>query len=280
MKDLLIGGVDLYPWNKISTWVKSIRATGFDGDVVLLAYRLLEREKTIDECAKYNVQVLEIGHDSFGQPINHTDKNNYTQSHQMRFFHIWQYLRDNRDVEYRNVITTDVRDVVFQSNPFLKLEGIDKVIASFEGMIYEDEFFNPGDLVKGIGPLMWEYANKWNIYNVGVLGGPARKIEGLSFIIYSMTFGRPIPSDQTVYNTLVNEMAPELFIHWGHETPWACQCALSMEPSRDHIRHNFKDPMPVVKDGLVYTADGQLFPIVHQYDRVPGLNEAIAARFA
>src|ERR1700688_3236181 len=116
MTDLIIGAADLYNWEQINNWAKSIRMSGFDGDVALLLYRSTESARLdITENTKpLNIDVYLVEHDNFGRLINHTDRGRDTQSHQMRFFHIWQLL-DKQDFRY--VIVTDVRDVIFQDNP-------------------------------------------------------------------------------------------------------------------------------------------------------------------
>jgi hypothetical protein len=65
-----------------------------------------------------------------------------------------------------------------------------------------------------------------------------------------------------------------------HDAGWACQCRVMLDPRWiDAYRPHLVSPEPKIKDGLVYTSKGQLFSLVHQYDRVPSLNEIISEKY-
>jgi hypothetical protein len=275
-KDLLMGAADLYDWSKIKVWANSIRESGFDGDVVLLAYRI--GNDVVEQCAKLNIDVYQMEHDAFGGPIKHNDKGRDTQSHQLRFFHAWQFLAtDDNWKNYRNVLMTDVRDVYFQKNPFEFLDGwsqnsvvqaLTEIVASSEGIKYKDEPWGNDNMLQGFGPLVQSQAEEWTIYNVGVVAGSSQDIMGLCLTIYSMTTGRYIPSDQSAYNILVNQ-SPIKFNRFGHGNYWACQCGTTLDPTKSH--YVLVEQKPKVVGDKVLNYFDQEFLIVHQYDRVPEL---------
>ena len=62
----------------------------------------------------------------------------YDLIHNIRFFHIWNYLQNNI---YEKVLITDVRDVYFNSNPF-DIISTTSITATSEEIIYEDEEWN------------------------------------------------------------------------------------------------------------------------------------------
>ena len=67
MKDLVISSIDRFGWNEAKVWVKSLRESGFSGDVVLIAYRVAD-QALVDNCADHNVQLFQAPHDFLGNP--------------------------------------------------------------------------------------------------------------------------------------------------------------------------------------------------------------------
>ena len=93
-----------------------------------------------------------------------TRENAYRLIHNLRFFHIWQLLsqfeKDGR--KYDRVITTDVRDVIFQGNPTEWLDEYQEkpIIAPSESVMYKDEGWNMKNFISGLGGVSWEYLGK------------------------------------------------------------------------------------------------------------------------
>lgn len=270
MKDLLIGASDTFEWNQIKPWCRSIRETSFSGDVVLIVYR--GNLQHIDaEAKKLDITVLNATHDEWGRLINHEAAGRHTMAWQIRFFHIWQYLTDN--TSYRNVITTDTRDVIFQNNPSEWLEKNLKkdIIAPSEGIRYKDEEWGKQNLLAGFGPYVYEQLKDNTICNIGTIAGSANAIADFSLILYSMGSGRYVPNDQSSFNVLINSKLLDIqFV--SHDEAWCCQCGTVLDPAKiDVFRPNLTEKEPLVKNGKVYTSDGNLFYLVHQWDRIPGL---------
>jgi hypothetical protein len=118
MKDLIIGCTTNYDWSKLKYWVNSINQSGFEGDKVMIAFNI--SYETVEKLTKAGFQVIIPG-------TNNEEKRCYEYQsslpvHVERFIHIYNYL-DSHD-NYRFVITTDVKDVVFQKDPtkFLGVE--------------------------------------------------------------------------------------------------------------------------------------------------------------
>lgn len=289
MKDLLIGAVDLYDWSKIKNWAKSIRATGFDGDVVLLTYRLTNEAEVIEKAAELNITLIKCEHDSFGRPLVHNQMNRDTICHQMRLFHIWQYLTQTNE-KYRFVVTADVRDVIFQSDPFVYLEDLCKkyydnqpdIIAASENILYGEEAWNFDNLLQGYGPYIAQHAKKrkYEVFNVGTLGGKASAMADLCLLLYTMGQGRYIPNDQSSFGIVVNEGYMQDIWTMKMSRGWAFQCGSTIEPGRtvpqiEPINTIYK----MQPDGIVTLTNDTPYVILHQYDRVPGLKELVEKRY-
>ena len=108
MKDCIVGCATNYDWSKLKYWVNSINASGFEGDKVLI---LMNCDKdTVQKVTDAGFSVIAFNKDAQGN----LTYNSQLMVHVERFIHIYRLLKDN---QYRYVITTDVRDVIFQKNP-------------------------------------------------------------------------------------------------------------------------------------------------------------------
>lgn len=285
MTDLLIGGADLYRWSDIRIWASSIRQTGYDGEIALICYRVDNDVYT--NAPSLGVDLYQVEHDPYGRPINHNAGGRNTQAHQMRFFHMWQFLStDDNWKNYDKIISTDVRDVYFQNNPFnndlmndaMSPSFSSPLIASSEGQKYKNEPWGADNMLNGFGPLVWDIAKEWTIFNVGVTAGRSYEMMGLFLAIFSMTQNRYIPSDQSAYNILVNQSMWGSFLRTFHHDDWACQCGTVLDATKPHLLASISEPSPVV-DGCVFrNCDEKEYSIVHQYDRLPGVTDKITAK--
>ena len=133
MKDLIIGASTNYDWNKLKYWINSINESGFEGDKVLI---LMNCDKdTVIKVSEAGFKIIGFQQDE-NQNLFHETK---MPIHVERFWHIYDYLREN---EYRYVITTDVKDVIFQQNPVDWLEAnltSENLVFSSESILYKYE---------------------------------------------------------------------------------------------------------------------------------------------
>lgn len=273
MKNLIIGGYTNYQYDLIKPWVKSI------GEVC--------DPKTTDK-------VMVVGNTT-QEAIDALTADGWIlvpmiqgQPHVVRFFSIFDYLKDNWQ-KYKYVVTTDVRDVIFQADPFKYLEeelgplgmGFGLVCGS-ESIQYKNEPWGDENLLQCYGPYIHALYRDKEIYNVGVLGGRSEYVKDLVLNIAINSVNRPIPIvDQAVFNMLMNTQPYQDTVFFAkQENAWACQAGTVADPRRmDEFRPHLLEPEPVWKDGKVYTWNGALFTIVHQYDRVPEWNKVIQERY-
>jgi len=286
MKNLIIGGASNYTWDHLKYWVNSIKKSGFDGDIVLCATNI--SKETIEKLTLEGV-ILEL----YGnmQPDGSVKAHSTGAPHVERFFYIWNFLNKNRD-KYRYVITTDTRDVVFQSNPMVwldrRLKDSDKkFVISSEGLKYEDEPWGNQNLLEAFGPYFHNLYKSRLIYNVGTLAGYGEYVCDLIFMIFQMSINRPIPVvDQAVYNVLLqqNFFYDNALISFN-SSAWAIQLGTTIQAVRsgagDLGAMAVRDPSSLIlyqakylddqpdidEEGYIVNAQGNRFAIVHQYDR-------------
>lgn len=293
-KDLIIGGASGYKYDDIKYWINSIQRSGFDGDIMLVTTNITVDE--LEKVAEKGVKIL-----AYGQK---DDDGNYTSNSQMpphveRFFHIWNVLNEVKE-KYDFVITTDVRDVVFQMNPqtFLHMkDGTPDLVAAGEGLKYKDEPWGNGNYFQAFGPFFHNQMKENEINNVGVIAGTHEVVRDLMLMILQLSVNRPIPIvDQAVYNFLLSiGMFKDNTMFTSNDSGWAVNLGTTLgaiasgagdigqknDPTAQLLyQAKYLCNQPTIDDdGIVSTSNGIPFRIVHQYDRVAGLAEKIRAKY-
>lgn len=277
MKDLIVGCATNYDWSKLKYWVNSINRSGFEGDKVLI---LMNCDKeTVGKISDSGFSIIAFNQDSNGN----LSYNSNMMVHVERFFHIYQLLKDNL---YRYVITTDVKDVVFQQNPSVWLENNlpnnEDLVFSSESMKYKDEPWGNQNLMETFGPQIYEDFKNNTIFNVGVLAGRGYAMKDLMMNIFASCLHRPIKiCDQSTFNFLISQH-PYLktSMYTKSEDGWACQLGTTADPSKiEQFRPFLLEPSPKLEDDKVLTSEGIEYTIVHQYDRVPEWKKVIEAKY-
>lgn len=281
MKDLIIGCSDGYKWDQIKYWINSINKTGFDGEKVLLV--LNGDSDTIKKVIESGFKIISPGqvNDAGDLVYKHV-----TVPHVERFFHIQDYLKKNLDIG--RVVTTDVRDVVFQSNPFHFMDKlIDEkpynMIFAAEGIRYKDEPWGDQNLMETYGGYVHNEFKHNEVYNVGILAGYRLDIQDLLFNIFMNAINRPIRiCDQAVFNFMIMQ-TPYVYdnLYLTEEDEWCTMLAVTGDPTKvDGFKPHLLCGLPSMENGIVYNSLGKEFVIVHQYDRVPDWRSAIEEKYS
>jgi hypothetical protein len=295
MKDLIIGGASGYDWEKMKLWVNSIKKSGFQGDTVLVATNITKA--TIDKLVEEKVGVALYGQQ---QPDGSFAYNSGGRApHVDRFFYMWNHLMTTPE-EYRYVVTTDVRDVIFQSDPMewlTKNMKQEKLVCASEGMTYGTEPWGSQNYQKCFGPFFFELIKNELIYNVGTFGGKFHYVRDMLLMIFQMSQNRPIPVvDQAVFNFIINQFPYKPHTAFCKNIDaWAAQLGTTAEaidagagdignqnPSaRMQHKLNYVDSQIKIDydSGKVTNSYGDPFAIVHQYDRIPKLKEKVEALY-
>jgi hypothetical protein len=273
MQDCVIGCCLGYGWDQVRVWARSLRMSGFAGRKVALLRA--PGPGCGEGLLREGFEVVDFSQAPVaGAP------------HVERFSQLRRFLftrRQHNDM-LRWVIATDVRDVCFQRDPMSFLARFDppRLVLSPEGLRYADAAWNASNLAEAFGPAALETLAYAAPNNAGVLAGGHWAMEGLALLIEQLSRGtRAAVSDQAALNLLAEGMAGALWVHRaGSAEPWACQAGVMADPQRIALnRPNLLGPEPVWRDGMVLTATGEPYAIVHQYDRVPPWEAAITARY-
>ena len=268
-KSLIIGAFTNYNYNQLKPWVESIDDCGFTGDKAMVVGNA--SQETIGELIKRDFIIIKM-HD-IKAPI-----------HVARFLSIYDFLKNNWQ-NYNHVVTTDVKDVIFQTNPItwleLNLKG-KKLVAGSEGMKYKDEPWGNENLMLAYGPYVHDQFKENEIYNVGTIGGTSEYVKDMMFNILFNAINRPIAiCDQAVYNVLIQTQPFKGVTYFAKQLDgWACQAGTTVDPSKiESFRPHLLEPEPKFEDGIFKTSLGRPFAIVHQYDRVPEWKKFIGQKY-
>lgn len=261
-KDLIIGGYSGYDWDKIKYWANSIDQSGFRGYKIVIA--ISGDDKTVETLVEKNFTVVKVS------------QNKNIPIHVERFIHIWNVLNNlQKEFTPRYVITTDMKDVVFQTNPTEWLEknlGEKHLVAGSESIRYKDEPWGNQNLYEAFGEWFYNYYRNNTIYNVGTIAGSYPVVRDLCLLIFQMSINRPIPIvDQAVYNFLLwQEPFKSITKFASSEDGWAAQLGTTADPSKiENFKPFLLENTPKMVDDKVVTSTGKEFALVHQYDRVP-----------
>lgn len=278
-KSLIIGAMTNYNFEQVRPWVRSIEMSGFEGDKVMIV--LNGSYDTVQELIKHDFDVIAFGRDDENKRFVHKPFGNLT-IHLERFLHIYNYLaEDNKWMEYDSVITTDVKDVVFQSNPIewiTDINGWPTLIVGSESIRYQDEPWGNQNLLDCYGPYFHNMFKHKEIYNVGVLAGNSENIKDLALNIFLNGLNRPIPIvDQAVFNMLIQgQPYLDSTYYMDQASGWALHAGTTADPTKiDAFRPYLTEYEPIIKDGIAYTHSEKKFCVFHQYDRIPGIREQV-----
>ena len=269
-KDLIIGCVSNYNYDNIRNWSKSLIQSGFDGDKFIITYNIS------------NDTLLELQKDGFIIYESQLDTNIVIQ----RFVDIWRLLNNLDLTQYKWLISTDVKDVIFQSNPSIWLNKNMKdykfVVAS-EFLKYCDEEWAVHNMNESYGPDIYQWISNKTIYNAGSIAGEVNFTKDLFFINYLLSLaGKSHNPDQASLNILLStNLFQDKIKYTGDIEGWACQLGTTMDPVKiEKYKPKLLEPQPLIKNNKLINSQGEEYCLVHQYDRVPELKTIINQIYA
>ena len=269
-KNLIISAFTGYRFDHVRPYVHSIRDTGTDADLVMVV-------GNTDTATRQQLESL--GWQLVDLPSLHE-----IPIHVLRFLPMYNFLREHGD-DYEYVVSTDVKDIVFQRDPFTWLDqnlSTKHLVAGSEALRYRDEPWGNDNLRSTYGGYVYERFRDNTIYNVGTLGGRSEYMRDLFFTLFFNSIGRPIPIvDQAVFNVTIQcQPYRDITLFAEQRQAWACQAGTVADPNKMHyFRPNLLEPEPIWRDGKVFTSTGDEFVIVHQYDRVPEWSRVIQGQY-
>jgi hypothetical protein len=272
--DAVVGCISGLCFEQIAPWVGSLDACGFYGRRIVIHVRV--DSQTIAELNRR-------GYETYDASCIHSagirifkDDSDHDEISVNRFFYIWYFLSQVAVApSARYLIATDVSDVVFQRNPTLWLEqnlGQKRLVVGCESLRFEHEPWSARKMQECYGPHVWAAYRRELIYNAGTIAGEFRTVIDLCLQIYFLAPGdRVLFSDQHALNLLLGSAVyREITRFASSEDGWACQAGTTADPNYlQKVGPHLTGPAPSFDGEFVRTAAGEIFTLVHQYNRLP-----------
>jgi hypothetical protein len=177
----------------------------------------------------------------------------------------YEHIINTEGQDATNVLCVDIRDVVFQYNPFdwLKVHRKKAIVACDEG-IYHDEEWNAFMLKQAFD--IEDYTLP--VLICGVIGGNADEVAKVCSRIGKMTDDVPesakhdgkdviVVADQAAYSLYLCDKSVQKL---GNDKNWCL--TMGMVAASMDVGQNL-----TVKQGQFLNSEGEVYAIVHQYDR-------------
>ena len=249
--------------DKIRLWAESFRRVS-DAEIVLLNANA--KREDIWACESLGIRHVEVEvHDT--RHINHK-----------RLRHMVDFM-EGSDADL--FLVTDVFDVAFQGDPFLKmdLDNYD-IFVSGEGVMVDEEPWNADNVNK----LFPGEGVDSEVLCSGVVAGRKGAMVRLYRRMFELCEAAPDAHeirDQAALIVMASRGEIERLKVFNLDDGWAMHCAVA-GPTPFFEGWGFKDKIrygiPRIQGGVVLTSDGRPYDIVHQFNRVPLWHDAISER--
>ncbi|MCA9487691.1 MAG: hypothetical protein KC516_01880 [Nanoarchaeota archaeon] len=244
-KNLVLTVVKSYSYRKVDPFFRTLRNSGYSGDIVVF-YESLS-PKTIRLIKRWRVTLLRFNSKPF------KEKGISLMHYRFKFFHT--FLKKNLRL-YEKVLLCDIRDIVFQNDPF-EYKGYAKINYFCESKKINDCKINKYVFLKVGGKEAVKKYGENLISCAGTTLGDSKEV--LKYLdLQSKNMNKGIALDQGQHN---------LFFYSG-----------KFPNSKKFL--NFQGPILTLGDlenkriklsskGKIVNEDGTVINVIHQYDRNP-----------
>ena len=271
MKDLICGCFNNYRPESLALIVNSIEMSGFTGDKLAFIYGNGQNE---NDSAAYLL--------SKGWIVERKDQ--FTKLIVVcRFREMANYLASHLG-KYRYIISVDMGDVYFQSNPtdFLNVHmPVGKhILVGSEGLYYKDETAWGRDNMLQSFPEYGPHMMNEIIMNAGTVAADAVIAIPLFTRVFEMSMLSPVGNpDQAALNIVLRRDFPTETFFSTMKDGWAIQFGTIGPNKHSYFGHALLERNYSIKDGYVYNEVGNKFCIVHQYNWMPGMFDQIKGNY-
>jgi hypothetical protein len=268
-KDLILGVAANYRWPILKNFVCSLRQTDYKGDVILFVDADIDQNTRdrLDQCGIQSIGIYPTSPYLKGLPDSSTLEQLPPSVYRILIF--YNFLKENVD-KYDQVFLTDVRDVVFQKDPFA-FESQNKLCFFMESPVplkYSD--WNALWMIATFGVRTLHELGDNQVSNVGTVIGPvprmipylASMIRHLMIVQVHMMFG----IEQAAHNYVIVKKEVEDYLLFYTEDGPVATLAGYTEVAQD-------------EKGQVVNLKNDIANVVHQYDRHPSLKSSFDLKY-
>jgi hypothetical protein len=201
-----------------------------------------------------------------------------------RLKHTAEYL-ENSTIDV--FMVTDVFDVIFQADPFVKMDFDNyDIFVSGEGVLVSEEPWN-SDVLNKCYPEEMEKCRPFEVVCSGVIAGKRGPLISMLQQMHELCEtginNHNIRDQAALIVLLVNNKIPNVKI-FNLSDGWAMHCAVA-GPTNFFEAWGFKGTIdarygiPQLIDNIICTRDGNVYDIVHQFNRIPEWHEIVVAAY-
>ena len=254
--------------DKIKVWSKSFKKYS-DGEVILL-------------CANSNQDEIQFCIDNGIIPIPVNIEDTWRINHK-RLERTFEFL-ENSDIEL--FLITDVFDVVFQSNPFDKLDLTYDIFVGAEGVLVSEEPWN-SDWINKLFPNDYYECINQEVICSGVIGGkrlPLINLYKRMFELCENSTNLTNIQDQAALIVMVKNKEIDNLKIFNLTDGWVVHCAIA-GPTQFFESFGFKGNIenrygiPQLITDRICTKNGDPYDMVHQFNRIPEWNEILTNQY-
>lgn len=264
-RDLVMGLAANYGIPELAPFVLSLRQSGYAGDIVLLTYGC--DSSTAAFLRAHRVRMVPFtGLSAMPMSMNSARMFRYLD------WLLELYLNAPDAIEYGRILLTDIRDVVFQGDPF-KRAPQGRVLFFLETDRTIGACPINGDwMARAYGPAVAGELAQQPVSCAGtVMGTPDGLVEYLAHMVRDILRVHPQHRfsgvDQAIHNHILARQLIDGAVAVRNGG------VVMTVPSSD------EPGMRMLADGAITNPDGSRSEVVHQYDRDRDLNAAVLARY-
>jgi glycosyltransferase involved in cell wall biosynthesis len=282
IEDVVIGSIKNYDWPKVRAYAVSLARSGFTGTKLMFV-------ENVPAEVRQNLLGLGFTVVDFVTPpaVRAEEQRDYLTFGRHRFKYAIDYLRQFPG-RYRYAVWTDVRDLVFQTNPSTWLENnLDapySLVAAGEGWLVKDEPYNDR-WTKKISPSDYAWLRELEICCSGTFAGHTAVMLGVFEEIYKLTLASigvaPDNADQGMFNRIIRTLPYKELTTVPCMSAGFCATWFPAKSNDPKLIPNYGAPVFDWNDGTVYTPTTNApFCMVHQYDRDAAWTKIVEAKYA
>lgn len=262
MKYTIVSSLTNYGVEQIRPFIESIKKSGYSGEKLMLVYNVS------DDVIKY------LNDNDWLIVKSEQQQHIILQRFRDMYALLWQYETDV-------IIWVDVKDIVFQKDPieWLNKNMKNDVLAFSESLKFGDEEWarlNAGTSF----PMEWEWLQNEEIYCAGTIVGKKEAIRDLFIDIYrwSLTTSNPQQlADQAAYNILIHMHQWKDKVQFvKQQEGFAAQLHLKLKKG-DMLPYT--EELATINGDEIINSKGELYTLVHQYDRNEELKYLIENKY-
>lgn len=251
-KNLIIGAIKNYSWDKIKLFFKSLANSQIDNcDIIMFVNNLNKR--TINKIKSYGVMIRKIPNKFKSMRIN-----NYR-------YKLYADFLSNKLDKYQIILATDVRDVIFQKDIFKNYGKFNQ----FLSLALEDDNIsqpiNKKWMINAFGKNLYKTLENYPIICSGTILGTSDIIYNFFKIIWKEINSSYIPlpfnsrHDQTIVNYIIYhfKMFKDYIIATNNSEGPIMTIGLTLK----------KNNISFDSESNILNGKGEIASVIHQYDR-------------